>query len=81
MTDTRSMGKLDIPNYSRILFHDGEAWNVTVPELDNSTTFGDTPERALAMAQEMIEGYVESLVKHGEPIPPANIDPLHQQAV
>lgn len=73
------MGNLEIPNYSRVVFYDGEAWNVTVPELNNSTTFGDSPEHALEMAQEMIQGYIESLVKDGEPIPPANIDPVHHR--
>jgi predicted RNase H-like HicB family nuclease len=63
------MSKPTIPNYTRVLFHDGEAWNVTVPELNDSTTFGDTREDALAAADEMIEGYVELLVKRGDPVP------------
>lgn len=70
------MTKPTIPNYARVLFHDGEAWNVTIPELNDSTTFGDTREEALAAADEMILGYLESLAKHGEPAPEPFDDPV-----
>lgn len=42
---------------------------VEVPALPGCVTQGETYEQAVAMAQEAIEGYLESLRKHGEPIP------------
>ena len=70
------MGRRSVPNYTRVLFHDGDAWNVTVPELNDCTTFGDTREAALAAADEMIVGYLEALAKHGEPAPKPFNDPI-----
>ena len=40
-----------------------------VPELEGCITHGDSYEEALAMAEEAIEAYIESLRKHGERIP------------
>jgi len=45
------------------------AYVVRVPELEGCVTHGDTPEEALAMAEDAIEAYLESLKKHGEKIP------------
>lgn len=42
---------------------------VTVPALPGCVTQGETYQEAIAMAQEAIEGFVEALVKAGEPIP------------
>ena len=42
---------------------------VTVPSLPGCITQGETYEEAVAMAQEAIEGFLEALVKAGEPIP------------
>ena len=39
------------------------------PDLDDVYTCGDTPEEALNNIKDMIEAYLESLVKHDEPIP------------
>lgn len=44
-------------------------YTVTVPALPGCITEGDTLEEAKAMAKEAIEGYLESLLKDGEPIP------------
>ncbi len=44
-------------------------YSVTVPALPGCVTEGDTLENAIAMAREAITGYLESLTKHGEPIP------------
>jgi len=65
------MTKPAIPYYTRVLFFDGEAWNVSVPELNGSTTFGDTREEALVAADEMVDVLVESMLERGEPLPPA----------
>jgi len=48
---------------------EGGGYTVTVPALPGCVTEGDTLEEAIAMARDAIEGYIESLQKHGEPIP------------
>ncbi|HEY8666153.1 MAG TPA: type II toxin-antitoxin system HicB family antitoxin [Tepidisphaeraceae bacterium] len=42
---------------------------VHVPALPGCHTEGDTREQAIAMAQDAITVYVESLLLHNEPIP------------
>ena len=42
---------------------------VSCPSLPGCHSQGDTIEEALANIQEAIAGYVESLKKHGEPVP------------
>jgi predicted RNase H-like HicB family nuclease len=42
---------------------------VTCPALPGLVTEGDTLEEARSMAADAIQGYLESLRKHGEPIP------------
>jgi predicted RNase H-like HicB family nuclease len=42
---------------------------VTVPSLPGCVTQGETYQEAIAMAQEVIEGFVEALAKAGQPIP------------
>ena len=44
-------------------------YNVFVPALPGCHTQADTYEEAVAMAKECIEGFLEALVKAGEPIP------------
>jgi antitoxin HicB len=44
-------------------------YNVFVPALPGCQTQGKTYEEAVAMAKECIEGFLEGLVKAGEPIP------------
>jgi len=44
-------------------------FTVVVPALQGCVTYGRTFEKARAMAQEAITGYLESLRKHGEAIP------------
>lgn len=41
----------------------------TVPEFDGLSAFGETPEEAVAEAQQAIEGFVEMCEDHGEPLP------------
>ena len=43
----------------------------TVPSLPGCISQGATREEAIANAKEAIQGYVQSLRAHGEPIPPA----------
>jgi antitoxin HicB len=44
-------------------------YSVTVPSLPGCASQGDTRVEALAMIREAIEGYIESLVAHGDPVP------------
>ncbi len=49
----------------------------TCPALPGCVSQGKTREEALANMQDAIAGYVESLRKHGEPIPP----PISEEVV
>jgi predicted RNase H-like HicB family nuclease len=42
----------------------------TCPTLPGCVSEGDTREAALANIQDATAGYLESLRKHGEPVPP-----------
>jgi predicted RNase H-like HicB family nuclease len=44
------------------------------PSLPGCISQGKTREEALANIQEAIEGYLESLKAHGDPVPPAIIE-------
>ena len=58
-------------SYTIILDPDEEdgGYTVTVPSLPGCVTQGETVEDAIAMAKDAIQGYIESLLKDGEPIP------------
>jgi antitoxin HicB len=44
---------------------------VSCPQLPGCVTQGETVEEALVMVRDAIQGYIDSLKKHGEPIPPS----------
>jgi predicted RNase H-like HicB family nuclease len=44
-------------------------FTVTVPELPDVVTEGDTRDEALAMAVDAIEGYLEVMREEGWPVP------------
>ena len=44
---------------------------VTVPSLPGCISQGKTREEAMENIRDAIDGYLESLKKHNEPIPPA----------
>lgn len=44
-------------------------WVVTVPALPGCITQGETYDEALETAEDCIQGFLEALVKAGEPIP------------
>jgi len=48
---------------------DEGGYSVFVPGLAGCVSQGETREEALAMIKEAIEGYLESLEAHGDPIP------------
>lgn len=45
-------------------------YSVFAPTLPGCASQGETREEALAMIKEAIEGYLESLEAHGDPVPP-----------
>ncbi len=57
--------------YTIILDPDTEegGYTVTVPALPGCITQGETIEQCIEHAHEAIEGYIESLLKDGQPIP------------
>jgi predicted RNase H-like HicB family nuclease len=44
---------------------------VSCPQLPGCVTQGETVEEAIAMIKDAIQGYITSLKKHGEPLPPS----------
>ena len=57
--------------YTIILEPDIEegGFTVTVPALPGCVTQGETVEQCIERAREAIEGYIESLIADGEPVP------------
>jgi predicted RNase H-like HicB family nuclease len=51
-------------------------YTVTVPALPGCITQGDSFEDAIARARDAIQGYLESMVAHGETIP---LDPVAEE--
>ncbi|HEX3052645.1 MAG TPA: type II toxin-antitoxin system HicB family antitoxin [Aggregatilineaceae bacterium] len=51
---------------------DGGYW-VEVPSLPGCISEGDTLEEALDNIKDAIQGYIESLQQHGDPIPDENV--------
>lgn len=51
-------------------------YTVTIPALPGCITEGDTFEQAIAMARDAIGGYIQSMIKHGEPISYENAPPI-----
>ena len=51
------------------------------PNLPGCISQGNTREEALANIQDAIRGYLESLEKHGEPIPPSIDEAIVEVAV
>ena len=56
----------------RVLIEQDEDGNfvATCPTLPGCISQGDTRQGALANIRDAIAGYIESLRKHGEPVPP-----------
>lgn len=56
-------------------------FNVIVPAIPEICTFGETLEEAREMAaKDAIRRYIESALKHGEPIP-TDVEPTKEQLV
>lgn len=67
----------------RVLIEEDEdgVFVAEVPALPGCVSQGDTRAEALQNAREAIEGYLESLKAHDEPIPPAIEEELVDVAV
>ena len=63
----------------RVLIEQAEdgSFVVTCPTLPGCLSEGKTRQEAKKNITEAIQGYLESLKKHGEPIPP----PIHEETV
>jgi predicted RNase H-like HicB family nuclease len=61
---------MKVLNYRIFLRKEPEGgFTVTVPSLPGCVTYGKTMDRAILMAREAIELYLDSLKAHGEEIP------------
>ena len=49
---------------------DDGRWSVWAVDLPGCATWGHTQQEALRYIQEAVEGYIETLIKNGLPIPP-----------
>ncbi|MBI4590079.1 MAG: type II toxin-antitoxin system HicB family antitoxin [Candidatus Rokubacteria bacterium] len=57
-------------NYRVIMEQEPEGgYSVWVPALPGCLSQGETPEEALANIREAIQCYLQSCLKHGEPVP------------
>ena len=56
--------------YNCTIEKDGDMFIVEFPDMPNIATCGFTHEEALAMAQEALEGCLESDISRGLPVPP-----------
>ncbi len=58
--------------YYRVVMEKDEdgAYIATVPQLPGCVTDGKTRKEALKNVKDAIRGYIESLKKHNEPVPP-----------
>ena len=63
----------------RVLLEEDEdgVFVATCPALPGCVSDGTTRAEAMKNITEAIQGYLESLKKHGEPIPP----PIHEETV
>jgi predicted RNase H-like HicB family nuclease len=57
--------------YNCTIEQEGDMFIVQFPDMPNIQTYGNTYEEALAMAQEALEGCLESDIFRGLPIPPS----------
>lgn len=56
-----------------------QAWIVAIPDLPGAMADGETPEAAVAMAQEVIALWIETARERGQPIPEPQAEPVVQQ--
>lgn len=68
--ERKEVAKVEERSFEVVLTPQAEGgFTVSVPELPDVITEGETKEEALAMAKDAIEGYLESMRSHGFPVP------------
>ncbi len=55
--------------YPAVVERAKDGFGVVFPDVPGCTSAGDTVEEALSNAAEALEGHIELLVEHGEPVP------------
>lgn len=68
----KKQAPIKIADYSFTILiepNDPDGYLVTCPALPGLVTQGDTLDEAFAMAKDAIEGYLISLIKHGDQVP------------
>ena len=61
-------------SYAVVLEPEAEGgFSVHIPAFRGAHTQGETLEEALANARDVIDGYLEVMAEHGEPIPPSDL--------
>lgn len=53
-----------------------QAWIVAIPDLPGAMADGETPEKAVEMAQVIIEEWIETARERGQPIPEPQPEPI-----
>lgn len=74
MPDRESLSMATLNRQVLLFPVEGGWWCAEVPSLPGCVTQGRTQEDALENAKEAIQGYIESLVKHGDPVPEDRLD-------
>ncbi len=64
---------MKLPYTIKLIPEEDGTYFVEIEELPGCMSEGDTPEEALAMIKEAMEGWIESNLERGLPIPPPNI--------
>jgi antitoxin HicB len=64
---------IDTHGYRLELYRDIDGWAVEVPDLPGAAGAGDTPDEAIALAADAIEGWIEAAKGEGRPVPPPSV--------
>jgi predicted RNase H-like HicB family nuclease len=65
---------LEERSYAVVLEPDADGgFTAHIPAFRGAHTQGETVEEALANARDVIAGYIEVMMAHGEPIPPSDL--------
>ena len=63
----------NFPVYTVIIKPDPESpdwWNAEVPALPGCVSCGQSYDEAMMMIREAMEGFIQAMVEHGDPLPP-----------
>ena len=68
-SDSRRLGQRDFSRCPLEIEHHDDGYLAYFPALPGCHTWGKTYEAAVRYAEEALTGYLETLAKHGDPIP------------